>query len=392
LSEVSRVVKDVFSSKFNSVNKEDTLSACLSIIKEEKTPVLIVVDDKGKYAGVIAHRWILRSRYNPATTKVETLMRHAPKVSLEDSISKAAMLMINSGITSLPTYSGEKLMGIVTDEDIIHGAVLGKWGNTKSEEIMTKKPFTIEKDESAGAVLSLFRQHGISHVPVVSEGKIVGMISIRDLIDNILQPKQSQTTGDLAGESAPVLSIPAKGIMATPVITILPETTLQDAEKQMHKSNISSLVVIKDGRPAGILTKRDFLELLATLEEPSRAITVQFSVKDVGINQIQRGFIREDVESFASRFKNTIESGTLFVYMKTHGTNYKGDQLIHCRLKFRTRKHTFFSSSEGYGVEQTFRVALDKLEKQLLRSQELAHEPEYARRYLKRIEFPSTEL
>ena len=240
--------------------------------------------------------------------------------------------------------------------------------------------------------MNLFRQYGISHAPIVSEGKIVGIISIRDLIDSILQPKQSQTTGDLSGESAPVLNIHAKGIMTKPVITILPETTLQDAEKQMHKSNISSLVVVKDGRPAGILTKRDFLELLATLEEPDRAITVQFSAKDVGINQIQRGFIREDVESFASRFKNTIKAGTLFVYMKTHGTNYKGDQLIHCRLKFRTSKHTFFSSNEGYGVEQTFRVALDRLEKQLLRSQELAHEPEYARRYLKQIEFPSTEL
>jgi hypothetical protein len=78
--------------------------------------------------------------------------------------------------------------------------------------------------------------------------------------------------------------------------------------------------------------------------------------------------------------------------MKTHGTNFKGDQLIHCRLKFRTRKNTFFSSNEGYGVEQTFRIALDRLEKQLLRSQELAHEPKYARRYLKQIEFPSTEL
>lgn len=392
MSEVSSVIKDVFSTKFNSVKKEDTLSVCLSVIKEEKTPVLIVVDDKGKYAGVIAHRWIIRSRYNPATTKVETLTRPAPKVSLQDSISKAAMLMINSGIIHLPVYSGEKLMGVVTDEDIIHGAVLGQWGSTKAEEIMTKKPFTVEEDETAGAILNLFRQHGISHAPVVSDGKIIGMISIRDLIDSILQPKQSQTTGDLSGESAPVLNIHAKGIMTKPVITILPETTLQDAEKQMHKSNISSLVVVKDERPIGILTKRDFLELLATLEEPSRAITVQFSVKDVGINQIQRGFIREDVESFAARFKNTIQAGTLFVYMKTHGTNYKGDQLIHCRLKFRTRKHTFFSSSEGYGVEQTFRVALDRLEKQLLRSQELAHEPEYARRYLKQIEFPSTEL
>jgi len=78
--------------------------------------------------------------------------------------------------------------------------------------------------------------------------------------------------------------------------------------------------------------------------------------------------------------------------MKTHGTNYKGEQLIHCRLQFRTRKGSFFSSGEGYGVEATFQTALSRLERQLLRSQELAHEPEYAKKYLRRIEFPNTEL
>ncbi len=385
-------VKDVFSSKFESVNKKDTLSVCLPLFKEGMPPVLVVLNDKRKYVGVIARRWIVRSRINPATTKVETLMRPAPKASLQDSLSKAARLMINSGIMQLPVYSGDKLVGMVTDEDIIHGAVIGKWGNTKVEDIMTKKPFTVEKYESAGAVVSLFRQHGISHAPVVSDDKLVGMISVQDLIDNIFQPKQSQTVGDVAGEKSPVLSIPAKGIMTKPAITILPGTTLKDASKKMHKFKISSLVIAEKGRPVGILTKKDFLEPLAVMEKPSTAITVQFSVKDVGINEIQRGFIMDDFESFARRYQNTIRKGNLFVYMKGHGTNFKGEQLIHCRLKFRTRRNTFFSSSEGYGVEQTFRIALDRIEKQLLRSQELANEPKYAKRYLKQIEFPSTEL
>ena len=85
---VLTVVKDVFSTNFKSVNKDDTLSACLSILKEESTPVLVVLDNKGKYTGVISYRWIVRSRYNPATTKVETLMRSAQKVSPEDSFRK----------------------------------------------------------------------------------------------------------------------------------------------------------------------------------------------------------------------------------------------------------------------------------------------------------------
>ena len=389
---VSSIVKDVFSTKFKSVSKDDPLSACLSILNEESTPVLVVLNSKGKYAGVIAHRWIVRSRYHPATTKVESLMRSAPTVSLEDSLGNVARLMITSGISQLPVFSGEKLAGIVTDDAVIQRAVVGKWGNTKVEDVMTKKPFLVEEDESVGAVLSLFREHGISHVPVVRDGSLVGIVSIKDIITGIFQPRQRQTVGDIAGEKVPVLSISAKGIMTKPVITVLPENSLKDAVEKMQKFNISSLVVISKGRPAGILTKRDLLEPLAEMEMPKQRITVEFSVKGVEVSGIQRGFIMGDFEIFSRKYQKILEEGTLFVYMKTHGTNFKGEQLLHCRLHFRTRRGSFFSSSEGYGVEATFRTALGRLEKQLLRSQELSHEPEYAKKYLRRIEFPSTEL
>ena len=389
---VSSIVKDVFSAKFKSVNKDDTLSVCLSILKEESTPVLVVLNSKGKYAGVISYRWIVRSRYDPSTTKVESLMRSAPKVSPEDSLSKVARLMITSGISQLPVFSGEKMDGIVTDDAIIQGAVVGKWGNTKVEDIMTKKPLLVEENESVGAVLSLFKEQGISHAPIVKDGSLVGIVSIKDIITGIFQPKQSQKLGDISGEKVQVLSISAKGIMTKPVITVLPENILKDAVEKMQKFTISSLVVISKGRPAGILTKRDLLEPLAEMDMPKQRITVQFSVKGVEIDGIQRGFIMGDFEVFSRKYQKTLEAGTLFVYMKTHGTNYKGEQLIHCRLQFRTRKGSFFSSSEGYGVEATFRTALSRLERQLLRSQELAHEPEYAKKYLRRIEFPSTEL
>lgn len=385
-------VKNVFSKGFVSVNAGDTLSSCLSLFKKKMPPVLIVLDEKGKYIGVISRRWIIRSRLHPSTIKVEALTRSAPTVTFHDSLSRVAKLMIESNIRQLPVYSGEKLVGTVTDEEVIHGGVIGKWGSTKIEEIMTKKPFLVEETESVGAVLSLFREQGISHAPVVSEGKVVGMISIHDIIENIFQPKQRQTVGEIVGEKVPVLSIAAKSIMARPVITVLSETKLKDAARKMHEFDISSLVVIRRGRPVGILTKRDFLEPLAEMEISQRRITVQFSVKDVEINDVQRRFMIDDFDSFVGRYKETLEAGILFVYLKTHGTNYKGDQLVHCRLQLRTRKGSFFSSSEGFGVEQTFRVALDRLEKQILRSNELEYDPEFARKYLRSIGFPITEL
>jgi predicted transcriptional regulator len=147
----SSIVKDVFSEEFVKVNQNEMLSACLSLFKKEIPPVLVVVDNKGKYRGVIAHRWIVRSRRDPSTTKVETLMRSAPTVTLQDSLSKVAKLMINSGISQLPVFNGEKLMGIITDENVIHGAVLGKWGSSKVEEIMAKRPFVVEEEGSLWA-------------------------------------------------------------------------------------------------------------------------------------------------------------------------------------------------------------------------------------------------
>jgi CBS domain-containing protein len=386
---MTKVVEDVFSKGFLEVHENDTLSSCLSLFKKETPPVLAVLDAEGNYKGVISRKSIIRSSLAASETKVKTLMRPAPAITLKDPLSKVAKLMIESEIRQLPVYSEEKLLGFVTDEDVIHGAVNERWGNTRVEEVMTKKPFIIEEDESIGAVLSLFRSEGISHVPVVSDGKLVGIVSIYDILENVFQPRHVQRVGERVGQKVPVLSISAKGIMVKPVVTVLPETKLRDAEEQMHKFNISSLIIISKGRPVGIITKRDFLEPLAQMELPVQKLAVQFSVKDVEIDEIKRGFIMSDFESFSHRYGEKLEAGTLFVYMKTHGTNFKGDQLIHCRLQFRTKKGAFFSSGEGYGVEETFRVALDRLEGQIVKSKELTHDREFAKEYLRR-RFPLT--
>jgi CBS domain-containing protein len=389
----SLAAKDVFSKLHANVHENDTLSKCLAIFKEKQPPVLIVFDSNNQYRGVISRRWILRSRMNPSTTKVSKLTRPAPTVDLRDSLSRVARLMIESGIRQLPVYSGEQLLGTITDEDVIYGAVRGEWGDRTVEKIMTTKPSVVEEDESVGALLSLFREQGISHAPVTRNGELTGMVSIHDVIEHIFQPRQRQTRGEIVGEKLPVLSIPVKGIMTKPVITVLPNNKLKDCIKKMRESDISSLVVVRKKRPIGIVTKLDFLEPIAQQEEMKRRkLRVQFSISDVDITEDQQSFMRADFDSFARKYEEALQPGTLFVYLKAHGTNYKGDQLIHCRLQLRTWDEAFFSASEGWGVEATFQAALDKLDKQILRSKKFEHDPEFARTYLRRIRFPLTEL
>jgi hypothetical protein len=72
----------------------------------------------------------------------------------------------------------------------------------------------------------------------------------------------------------------------------------------MRKFDISSLVVVRKRRPVGVVTKRDFLEPIAQMEKVRRRLTVQFSVKDVEIDEIQHGLMVDDFEPFARRYTN----------------------------------------------------------------------------------------
>ncbi|MGP8068382.1 MAG: CBS domain-containing protein [Candidatus Bathyarchaeia archaeon] len=384
-------MKDVYSKSFTSVREDDTLSHCLSLLEKDKRRVLVVLDNEGKYKGVLARRWIIRSMLDPSTTKVKTLMRSAPTVTLDDPLSKVARLIIESGVMQLPVCREQELLGCVTDEDVIHSAVVEIWGNTKVEAMMTREPFVVEKDEPVGTVFNLFREHGISHAPIVSNGKLVGIISIHDIIKHFYEQMERVPRKEVI-EKINVLTVPVRVLMIKPVITVLASTRLKIAEEQMRKFNVSSLVVVRKGKPEGIVTKRDFLEPIAQIETTEPRLRVQFSAKDVEIDGMQREFLRGEFDSFTRKFGETLNDGILFVYVKSHGTHYNGKQLLHCRFQLRSTKGSFFSSSEGWDIEQIFRLALHRLEIQILRSKETERHPELARTYLQRINFPSAEL
>ena len=312
--------KDVYSKGFDSVKDNDTLSRCLSGFKKGMPPVLAVLDEKGKYVGMITRRSILRSRLDATTTKVRSLMQVAPQVGLDATLSELAKLMIGSGVRQLPLFDKDKLLGFVTDESVIHGAVSDGWGKTEVENIMTRAPHMLEANRSVGAVLSLMREYGISHVPVTEKGKLVGMVSIQDILENIYWPQRRQRMGDTVGEKIETLSVPVKGIMASPVITVDPKVSLVVAEQRMHDRDVSCLAVVSGERLVGIVTKLDFLEPISQLEATlARKLTIQFGTKGVDVGVEQQGFMMDEFDSFSRRFQEAFQLGTLFVYMKSHG-------------------------------------------------------------------------
>jgi len=390
---MSVTAKDICSKELNSVKDTDTLSKCLEGFKKGMPPVLAVLDEKGKYVGMITRRAILRSRLDFTMAKVRPLMQAAPQVSPDMPLGELAKLMIGSGMRQLPLFDKDKLLGFVTDEDVIHAAVGDEWGRGAVEKVMTRAPHTIEAGRSVGAVFGLMRDYGISHVPVMEGGLLLGMVSIEDILENIYWPQRRQTKGDIVGEKIATLGIAVKGIMASPAITVDGKASLRNAEKQMHDHDVSCLCVVTSDRLVGILTKLDFLEPISQVAAQARKLTIQFGLKDIEIDESQQGFMMNEFDSFSHKYQEAFQLGTLFVYMKSHGdTTMRETPMIHCRLQFRTTRGTFFAASEGWGVEPTFRVALDRLERRLLRSKELlAYNPRFARDYMRKMGLPSEE-
>jgi CBS domain-containing protein len=390
---LSATVKDIYSEKFNTVLESDSASRCLEGFKKGLPPVLAVLDDRGRYVGMVSRRAILRTRLDLSRVKVKSLMVAAPEVGLGESLSRVAKLMIGSGVRQLPVFDKNKIVGFITDEAVIHAVVGAQWGGNPVETIMTRAPHTMEGNRSVGAVLGLMREFGISHVPIMERGRLVGLVSIQDVLESLYFPPKRMGNNDVAGDRINTLGIAAKGIMSSPVITVDSKKSLRDCELLMHKHDISCLCIVDGERLVGVVTKLDFLEPISQMETAERRLTVQFGIKDVEISPEQQQFMMAEFDSFAHRFQDAFQLGSLFVYIKSHrGTNMRGTPMVHCRLQFRTTRGSFFAAGEGWGVEPTFKVALDRLERRLLRSKELlAYNPRFARDYLRKIGLPSEE-
>ena len=105
-----------------------------------------------------------------------------------DSVLDAIKLMAEKGIGALAVMDGAKLAGIVTERDYARKVVLRDKSsrNTPIREIMTEKVRTAALDDTVDHCMNVMTDERIRHLPVVDNGRVVGMISIGDLVKAVI--------------------------------------------------------------------------------------------------------------------------------------------------------------------------------------------------------------
>lgn len=116
------------------------------------------------------------------------------------SVREAARLMRDHNIAAVMICHGDQLAGIMTERDIAARVVAqGRDPETTPvSAVMTPDPDTLAPGDAAASALRMMREHNYRHLPVVEDGRPVGMVSIRDLYAVV----QSELESDIANRDA----------------------------------------------------------------------------------------------------------------------------------------------------------------------------------------------
>lgn len=105
------------------------------------------------------------------------------------SVFEAARLMKEHRVGALLVQIDGFLVGIVSERDYVTKVILDHAASqrTRVSEIMTREVITVERQESLSQCIEIMRAHHFRHLPVVEDGRPVGIISLRDLFLTALE-------------------------------------------------------------------------------------------------------------------------------------------------------------------------------------------------------------
>ncbi len=110
----------------------------------------------------------------------------------EDPVLQAIKLMAERHVGALLVMKGHELLGILSERDYARKVILmGRSSDdTPVKDIMTSQVVTVASGQSLDECMRLVTERRIRHLPVVDAGKVVGMISIGDLVKAVIEDQQ----------------------------------------------------------------------------------------------------------------------------------------------------------------------------------------------------------
>lgn len=145
---------------------------------------------------------------------IEGIRRSVVSVEPSSTVREAAQVMNQAGVGALAVVDDERLIGIVTDRDLVRRALApGLPPDSRVDAVMTVAPVTLDADSDLHDAYGVFRRHAVRRLPVVEGDRLVGMVSLDDLMINLageLADLARPVTGEMLFPHREVPAVPAR--------------------------------------------------------------------------------------------------------------------------------------------------------------------------------------
>ncbi|MBI4150712.1 CBS domain-containing protein [Candidatus Woesearchaeota archaeon] len=263
-------VKDILRTNHLEVSQDDTIVSVIGKLSKGHTEA-VVVDAKGKYVGMLWKRKLIRSRITPEE-KVKNFLLKSASLTYTSTIEDAAKKLHSADCHVLPVVENGKVLGICGARDVLQ-ALQTKLAGCTAIDCGSMSLTVLKEDDAIAKAVTLFHDEHIHRIPVVDKnGKMVGIVSLIDLLVRYAsgsargavsgrQGKHGRTShsGIDAGDKPSFPQLPVSNIMTKLVATCSPNAKASDVIKLLNDQGISSVILVQNDLPVGIVTTKDLL-------------------------------------------------------------------------------------------------------------------------------------
>lgn len=306
---------------------DEPLTKIMSRMEQNNIREIPVLDDD-TYKGMISYREIVEKvNVDPTSVKASSVMRQAPEVDEGEHVIGLARLRNDAGTKRFVMCEGDHLKAVLGEEDLVYPLSDGieELEGITVGDLMTSSVITANEDNKQGHVVSLMRDHTISRVPILGRnGKLSGMVSSMQTL-RAMVPRNQMQQGDYAGDKDDMSAITVDQLMDRSPLTIEDERmSITNAIRLMKDHEAREVIVVdEDERPVGLVTLKDVLDYLASLEQADAVLVNLIGVENDG----QKQAINEKLETaIQGRLGRIVTPNEISLHVKVYekdGTQQK---------------------------------------------------------------------
>ncbi len=345
------------------------LSQALGLMRARGIHEVLVLRDKA-FAGMITFESIARRTNLPLATKVENLLVLPPVVSLSTTYPELAEQLLASGLRAAPVVGNKgELVGIVSRTDLVNRfAEFPSISGHRVEEISTAPGLIIGEGEPVGSLFHQIRILEEHPLPVIDKkGRLVGAVGVSDLGRVLMKPDTGGKRDAENRRRSPEVKVGS--IMRSPALTVPKGTTAGAAAALMSREKVSSVFVVENGKPTGVVSQTDLLGLAVGADTVPSGEVGDVYVQIHGLRGSGDPEILTEIDRVVAKGLRHIGRHAKPILLSLHvtpqGNHRSGDATVHARL--HTDRGIFYASQTGWNFFAGIADLMDELEDQVRR-------------------------